>query len=197
MAFVTKTVCSVRIVSLLQPPPETVANFDEIVLLSEGKIIFSGPIERIIPYFQNLGYEIPQRMDLADFLQMLPTKDGWRFLRSASDPDAKRDDFISQHLDTDAFHERFYASDLGVAILEKLNGPVKGEGNHFLEDVVKVRYANPWYKSMKLLVKRELTLWWRNKVRFKRITRRCMYCSLRRDSHLLRAVSIEGEDLPE
>jgi ABC-2 type transporter len=179
-------VCSVRIVSLLQPPPETVANFDEIVLLSEGKVIFSGPIERIIPYFHDLGYEIPQRMDLADFLQMLPTKDGWRFLRGASEPGAKRDDFAAQHLDTDAFHERFYASDLGLAILEKLKGPVKGEGNHFLEEAVKVRYANPWYKSMKLLVKRELTLWWRNKVRSLAIFGRSLTVRrfLLRDTHI-------------
>jgi hypothetical protein len=165
MALVTKTITSVKIVSLLQPPPETVANFDEIVLLSEGKVIFAGPIEKIIPHFESLGYEIPTRMDLADFLQSLPTKDGWMFLKGATSSGASSAEFMSRHLDTDAFHERFYSTELGLAILEKLNGTPKGSGDHFLDDLVKVKYANPWYTSMVLLVKRELTLWWRNKVR--------------------------------
>jgi ABC-type multidrug transport system ATPase subunit len=55
---------------LLQPPPETVANFDEIVLLGEGKIIYCGPVDEVIDYFNSLGYEIPERMDVADWLQV-------------------------------------------------------------------------------------------------------------------------------
>jgi ABC-type multidrug transport system ATPase subunit len=59
-----------KIVSLLQPPPETVANFDELILLGEGKIIYSGPVAEVIDYFNSLGYEIPERMDVADWLQV-------------------------------------------------------------------------------------------------------------------------------
>jgi ABC-type multidrug transport system ATPase subunit len=59
-----------NIISLLQPPPETVANFDELILLGEGKIIYSGPINEVIDYFNSLGYEIPERMDVADWLQV-------------------------------------------------------------------------------------------------------------------------------
>jgi len=61
---------SLKIVSLLQPPPETVANFDEIILLSEGRVIYSGPVDQVIDHFSSLGYEIPDRMDLADWLQV-------------------------------------------------------------------------------------------------------------------------------
>jgi ABC-type multidrug transport system ATPase subunit len=60
----------VKIISLLQPPPETVANFDELILLSEGKIIYSGPVDEVLDHFNSLGYEIPDRMDLADWLQV-------------------------------------------------------------------------------------------------------------------------------
>ena len=31
---------SISVVSLLQPPPETVANFDELILISDGMIIY-------------------------------------------------------------------------------------------------------------------------------------------------------------
>jgi hypothetical protein len=54
----------------LQPPPETVANFDELILISEGMVIYSGPMEDVIDHFNILGYDIPERMDLADWLQV-------------------------------------------------------------------------------------------------------------------------------
>lgn len=70
LGFVTRQTKTVKIVSLLQPPPETVANFDNLILLCEGKVIYSGPIDEVIGYFNDLGYEIPERMDLADWLQV-------------------------------------------------------------------------------------------------------------------------------
>jgi ABC-type multidrug transport system ATPase subunit len=60
----------VKIVTLLQPPPETFALFDELILLSDGKVIYSGPVEQVVPYFESLGYELPERMDPADWLQV-------------------------------------------------------------------------------------------------------------------------------
>jgi ABC-type multidrug transport system ATPase subunit len=66
----TRVLRLTKIVSLLQPPPETVANFDELILLGEGKIIYSGPVNEVIDYFNSLGYEIPERMDVADWLQV-------------------------------------------------------------------------------------------------------------------------------
>ena len=64
---------AIKIVSLLQPPPETVANFDELVVLSEGMVIYSGPLDDVIEYFNSVGYEIPERMDVADWLQVRAT----------------------------------------------------------------------------------------------------------------------------
>jgi len=58
------------VVSLLQPPPETFSNFDELILLSDGKIIYSGPVDEVLNHFSSLGYEIPERMDVADWLQV-------------------------------------------------------------------------------------------------------------------------------
>jgi hypothetical protein len=47
---------AIKIVSLLQPPPETFAQFDELILVSQGQVIFSGPIEKVVPHFESLGY---------------------------------------------------------------------------------------------------------------------------------------------
>ena len=61
---------TLRIVSLLQPPPETVALFDEVILLGEGRILYAGPVDEVTQHFKSLGYVQPERMDPADWLQV-------------------------------------------------------------------------------------------------------------------------------
>ncbi|KAI3732010.1 hypothetical protein L1987_63206 [Smallanthus sonchifolius] len=55
--------------SLLQPSPETFNLFDDIILLSQGQIVYQGPIEHIANFFQSLGFICPERKGIADFLQ--------------------------------------------------------------------------------------------------------------------------------
>jgi ABC-type multidrug transport system ATPase subunit len=70
MGAVSRIMKTIHIVSLLQPPPETVALFDELILLSEGRVIYSGAVDEVITHFTSLGYELPMRMDVADWLQV-------------------------------------------------------------------------------------------------------------------------------
>lgn len=74
------------LISLLQPPPDIFALFDEIILLSEGHIIYHGPRDQIMSYFENLGYTCPDHVDEADFLQELPTSEGKRYITSPNAP---------------------------------------------------------------------------------------------------------------
>lgn len=69
----------VRIISLLQPPPETVALFDELILVDSGRVIYSGPLEEVVPHFNSLGYDLPDRMDTADWLQVTSSTYGMPF----------------------------------------------------------------------------------------------------------------------
>lgn len=57
MGDVNRLTRQIKVVSLLQPPPETFALFDELILVSDGEIIYSGPVENVVPHFENLGYE--------------------------------------------------------------------------------------------------------------------------------------------
>jgi hypothetical protein len=66
----------VRVISLLQPSPEAVSLFDEIILLANGKILYAGPVDDVEDYFAALGYRAPDSMDVADFLQVLSTPEG-------------------------------------------------------------------------------------------------------------------------
>ena len=71
---------------------------------------------------------------------------------------------MTKHLDTIGFHEKFYESKYGKAIIEKLNSPISGENDETLLQVVSRKFANSRWKSFKLLVHRELLLWCRDKV---------------------------------
>jgi len=57
------------LVSLLQPAPETFDLFDDIILLSEGQIVYQGPREHILAFFESCGFRCPERKGTADFLQ--------------------------------------------------------------------------------------------------------------------------------
>lgn len=57
------------VVSLLQPAPETYELFDDIILLSEGQIVYQGPREDVLAFFESLGFTCPPRKGVADFLQ--------------------------------------------------------------------------------------------------------------------------------
>jgi ABC-type multidrug transport system ATPase subunit len=52
------------LIALLQPAPETYELFDDIVLLSEGQIVYQGPRENVLEFFK-----CPERKGVADFLQ--------------------------------------------------------------------------------------------------------------------------------
>ncbi|GAV85816.1 ABC_tran domain-containing protein/ABC2_membrane domain-containing protein/PDR_assoc domain-containing protein [Cephalotus follicularis] len=57
------------VISLLQPAPETYELFDEIILLSDGQIVYQGPRENVLEFFEYMGFKCPERKDIADFLQ--------------------------------------------------------------------------------------------------------------------------------
>eukprot|EP00522_Entomoneis_paludosa_P012046 CAMPEP_0172443714 /NCGR_PEP_ID=MMETSP1065-20121228/3929_1 /TAXON_ID=265537 /ORGANISM="Amphiprora paludosa, Strain CCMP125" /LENGTH=1500 /DNA_ID=CAMNT_0013194039 /DNA_START=53 /DNA_END=4555 /DNA_ORIENTATION=+ len=180
MRQATRVRNSTLIVSLLQPPPETVANFDELILLSEGKIIYAGPVDYVLEHFESLGYELPDRMDVADWLQALPTKDGAAFLKKprldsiasagsqVGTEVAPHSEMSPKHLTTDEFVQKFYESEQGQEIMAKLASPMnEGKDADFVRDIAKNRYANPTLTSLKLVIQRELLLWWRDKYQLK------------------------------
>ncbi|KAG8477556.1 hypothetical protein CXB51_030215 [Gossypium anomalum] len=57
------------LVSLLQPAPETLDLFDDIILMAEGKIVYQGPRSSVQEFFEHCGFRCPERKGVADFLQ--------------------------------------------------------------------------------------------------------------------------------
>ncbi|XP_037427075.1 ABC transporter G family member 45-like isoform X2 [Triticum dicoccoides] len=62
------------VISLLQPPPETLELFDDIILLCEGQIVYQGPRENATDFFEIMGFKCPGRKNIADFLQEVTSK---------------------------------------------------------------------------------------------------------------------------
>ncbi|PPD72580.1 hypothetical protein GOBAR_DD30521 [Gossypium barbadense] len=57
------------LVALLQPSPETFELFDDIILMAEGKILYHGPRDAVVEFFESCGFRCPQRKEIVDFLQ--------------------------------------------------------------------------------------------------------------------------------
>ncbi|RZB97864.1 ABC transporter G family member 36 isoform C [Glycine soja] len=62
------------LMSLLQPAPETFNLFDDIILISEGQIVYQGPREHIVEFFESCGFRCPERKGTADFLQEVTSR---------------------------------------------------------------------------------------------------------------------------
>ncbi|KAL3646512.1 Pleiotropic drug resistance protein 2 [Castilleja foliolosa] len=75
------------IISLLQPAPETFELFDDIILLSEGRVVFQGPRENILEFFESVGFKCPDRKGVADFLQEVTSiKDQEQYWSKKNEP---------------------------------------------------------------------------------------------------------------
>ncbi|GAB4820274.1 hypothetical protein N2152v2_007320 [Parachlorella kessleri] len=61
------------LIGLLQPAPETYDLFDDVMLISSGRICYHGPLDQVLPLFESLGFACPMRKGVADFLQEVTT----------------------------------------------------------------------------------------------------------------------------
>ena len=61
--------------SIHQPRSSIFALFDDLILLSEGQMLYSGAAKDALPYFEELGHECPQHYNPAEFLADLISVD--------------------------------------------------------------------------------------------------------------------------
>ncbi|RLN89626.1 hypothetical protein BBJ28_00013831, partial [Nothophytophthora sp. Chile5] len=74
-----KTLGGSAVVALLQPTPEVVEMFDDILMVNEGHMVYHGPRTEILDYFQTRGFSCPPRVDPADFLIEVTSGRGQRY----------------------------------------------------------------------------------------------------------------------
>ncbi|KAJ8525855.1 hypothetical protein ON010_g15266 [Phytophthora cinnamomi] len=67
------------VMALLQPAPEVFELFDNILLLNDGEVMYHGPRDQALPYFETLGFVCPPDRDAADYLLDLGTDQQYQY----------------------------------------------------------------------------------------------------------------------
>ncbi|KAL1823861.1 hypothetical protein ACET3Z_010639 [Daucus carota] len=111
------------VISLLQPAPETYELFDDIILLSEGQIVYQGPRDSALGFFASMGFQCPERKNAADFLQeVISKKDQEQYWVVHDRP--------YHYISVLKFAEAFRSYQLGKNLGEELDIPFDRRYNH-------------------------------------------------------------------
>ncbi|GIL67171.1 hypothetical protein Vafri_20606 [Volvox africanus] len=151
------------LVSLLQPSPEVFECFDDVMLLSGGRLVFLGPRTEVVPFFSRLGLEPPPSKTEADFLQEVTASPEYQFKYRIKGGLAE----TSGHrwLSPRRLRQEFDSSPVGQQLVEQLGTPPY---SHELQSMVlhKERYALSLARMWWVVAMRELMLFFRNKIFF-------------------------------
>ncbi|KAH6792293.1 pleiotropic drug resistance 12 [Perilla frutescens var. hirtella] len=110
-------------ISLLQPAPETYNLFDDIVLLSDGQIVYQGPRENVLDFFESMGFKCPTRKGVADFLQEVTSKkDQKQYWENKNEP--------YQYISVSEFAEAFQSYVVGRRVGDELAVPFDKTKSH-------------------------------------------------------------------
>ena len=164
LSYVSRIFSKITVVSLLQPNPEAVALFDEVILLGDGgHVIYAGPTERACDYFQSMGFVQPPTMDDADYLLAVASLDRKRLYSG---------EYSSERHSSQALSRFFSQSDEGIRIVQaqemkwaqdwslaKREGRLSEDLHCFIR-----KYQNPFWVCFWLNLQRSFTLWRRDKV---------------------------------
>ncbi|KAE9586977.1 putative xenobiotic-transporting ATPase [Lupinus albus] len=142
------------VISLLQPAPETYELFDDIILLSDGQIVYQGPRDNVLEFFEFMGFKCPERKGVADFLQEVTSrKDQEQYWANKDEPYS----FITVKEFADAFQSFHIGQKLG----DELATPFDTSKGHPAV-LTKNMYGVSKKELLKACVSREFLLMKRN-----------------------------------
>ncbi|XP_071738064.1 ABC transporter G family member 35-like isoform X1 [Rutidosis leptorrhynchoides] len=114
---------STIMMSLLQPAPEVFDLFDDIILLSQGQIVYQGPRENALEFFEDCGFRCPERKGIADFLQEVTSrKDQEQYWAERNKP--------YRYIPVNEFQQKFKSSYMGEKLKNELKIPYDKNQSH-------------------------------------------------------------------
>ncbi|XP_023749630.1 ABC transporter G family member 32 [Lactuca sativa] len=119
----TRALDGTTLISLLQPAPETYNLFDDIILICEGHIVYQGPRNTALDFFSFMGFQCPQRKNVADFLQEVVSEKDQEQYWSAPDRSYS-------YIPVKKFAEAFRSYRVGKNLVEELSVPFDKKYNH-------------------------------------------------------------------
>ncbi|CAJ2661301.1 unnamed protein product [Trifolium pratense] len=111
------------VISLLQPAPETYDLFDDIILISDGQVVYHGPREYVLDFFESMGFKCPERKGVADFLQEVTSK------KDQAQYWVRRDQPY-RFVTVNQFAEAFQSFHIGRKLAEELSVPFDKTKSH-------------------------------------------------------------------
>ncbi|CAN6577466.1 unnamed protein product [Malus baccata var. baccata] len=142
------------VISLLQPAPETFELFDDLILLSEGQILYQGPRESVLEFFERMGFKCPERKGVVDFLQEVTSrKDQEQYWLKKSQP--------YRYISVPEFVEAFNSFRIGQQLASDLGVPYEKSRAHPAALVTK-KYGISNWELFKACFAREWLLMKRN-----------------------------------
>ncbi|CAF1813106.1 unnamed protein product [Brassica napus] len=142
------------LVSLLQPAPESYDLFDDIVLMDKGKIVYHGPRDLVLNFFEECGFRCPERKGVADFLQEVISKKDQRQYWM-------HQDLPYRFVPVDTFSKRFKDLEIGRKLEEALSKPYDKSKPH--KDALSSKaYSLPKWELFRACISREFLLMKRN-----------------------------------
>ncbi|KAL3631833.1 transcription factor [Castilleja foliolosa] len=142
------------LISLLQPEPETYDLFDDIILISEGQIVYQGPCEFVLEFFQSMGFKCPERKGIADFLQEVTSKkDQQQYFADRDKP--------YRYITVGDFAEAFRSFHVGQRLNDEMSIPFDKTKSHPAALTTK-EYGVSQIELVKACTSRELLLMKRN-----------------------------------
>ncbi|CAL9063878.1 ABC transporter G family member 36-like isoform X2 [Musa acuminata AAA Group] len=142
------------VISLLQPAPETYELFDDIILLSDGQVVYQGPRENVLEFFESMGFKCPERKGVADFLQEVTSrKDQQQYWTRHDEP--------YRYVPVREFADAFQSFHVGRAIGDELSVPYDKSKSHPAA-LTTSRYGVSKKELLKANIDRELLLMKRN-----------------------------------
>uniref|UniRef100_A0A0D9UW74 ABC transporter domain-containing protein n=1 Tax=Leersia perrieri TaxID=77586 RepID=A0A0D9UW74_9ORYZ len=132
------------ICSIHQPRGSVYGKFDDIVLLSEGEVVYMGPAkEEPLTYFASLGYHCPDHVNPAEFLADLISVD-YSSSESVKSSQKRIENLIEE------FSNK-------VTLTECDSSLTKPEGSEFSAKLIKksgIKHRRGWWRQFRLLFKR-------------------------------------------
>ncbi|KAJ4821384.1 ABC transporter G family member 36 [Rhynchospora pubera] len=142
------------LISLLQPAPETYDLFDDIILISDGQVVYHGPRENVLEFFETMGFKCPERKGVADFLQEVTSrKDQQQYWARSDEP--------YRYVPVKKFAEAFKSFHVGRAMLNELAVPFDKSKSHPAA-LTTTKYGVSTKELLKAQVDREILLMKRN-----------------------------------
>ncbi|GMQ08798.1 hypothetical protein CsSME_00052377 [Camellia sinensis var. sinensis] len=142
------------LISLLQPAPETYDLFDDIILLSDGQIVYQGPREHVLGFFEQMGFKCPERKGVADFLQEVTSKKDQRQYWACKDEPYS---FVA----VNEFAEAFKSFHVGQMLGDEIAAPFDKTQSHPAALTTR-KYGISKKELLKACTSRELLLMKRN-----------------------------------